>query len=106
MTVPLRLQIGLQGKCASRAKDPKSPDTSISKGTLTGAFRAAGSVIHVLDCVISGRNRNAYQHQDDIYYTMNYNNAFITNNFLMTLLQSSAEIRKCSDFGQITYVWL
>ncbi|CAM9162818.1 unnamed protein product, partial [Ectocarpus fasciculatus] len=35
-------------------------DTSFSSGTLRAARRAAGAVAHAVDCVLLGRNRNAF----------------------------------------------
>lgn len=60
--VPLtpRLQVGLHGTCNSRAKAPEFSDTSFSKGTLNAALRAAGSVCHAIDRIMTGKNQNSF----------------------------------------------
>jgi acetoin utilization deacetylase AcuC-like enzyme len=41
-------------------KPPEFCDTTFSAGTLRAARRAAGAVAHAVDCVLLGRNRNAF----------------------------------------------
>lgn len=41
-------------------KDPENSDTFFSPGTLQAALRAAGGVIHAIDRVMDGKNRNAF----------------------------------------------
>lgn len=41
-------------------KKAENCDTSFSSGTLQAARRAAGAVAHAVDCVLLGRNRNAF----------------------------------------------
>jgi len=43
-----------------RAKDNEHSDTAFSVGSLKAARRAAGAVQHAVDCVLVGRNRNAF----------------------------------------------
>lgn len=45
---------------ASETKPPEFCDTTFSAGTLRAARRAAGAVAHAVDCVLLGRNRNAF----------------------------------------------
>jgi len=44
----------------SKAKEDGHSDTSFSAGSLKAARRAAGAVQHAVDCVLVGRNRNAF----------------------------------------------
>jgi acetoin utilization deacetylase AcuC-like enzyme len=41
-------------------KQSQYSDTSFSVGTLQAARRAAGAVAHAVDCILLGRNRNAF----------------------------------------------
>jgi len=43
-----------------KAKEDGNSDTAFSAGSLKAARRAAGAVQHAVDCVLVGRNRNAF----------------------------------------------
>lgn len=55
-----KLQRMLQGSGAESVKDDRVSDTSFSVGSLRAAERAAGAVMHAVDQVLAGKQRNAF----------------------------------------------
>jgi acetoin utilization deacetylase AcuC-like enzyme len=55
-----QVQRHLMRQNSDELKPSDSCDTSFSTGTLNAARRAAGAVAHAVDCILLGRNRNAF----------------------------------------------
>lgn len=62
MEMPFTPQVQkiLYHQSGNELKQSEYSDTTFSLGTLQAARRAAGSVAHAVDCVLLGRNRNAF----------------------------------------------
>eukprot|EP01038_Epipyxis_sp_PR26KG_P004993 gene4993-6978_t len=55
-----QVQRAIMHQTSEELKNSDLCDTSFSSGTLNAARRAAGAVAHAVDCVLLGRNRNAF----------------------------------------------
>ncbi|OQR86991.1 histone deacetylase [Achlya hypogyna] len=60
MVLTPRIQVEVQGALLEQAKTAETCDTNFSRGTLRAALRAAGSVMHAIDRVVTRDARNAF----------------------------------------------